>query len=144
MTEFEIILTREESNGICTIGNIKAGSISILSMEDPPHDIKIWGNTRIPEGRYEILLRKEGRFHEVYKDRYVFHKGMLHLQDVPGYEYILIHTGNGPKDTAGCILPGSHKVGNNWVDDSEKAYIALYGYCIAILDLGYKLFIKIQ
>ena len=28
-----------------------------------------------------------------------FHKGMLHVQDVPGFEYILIHTGNTDEHT---------------------------------------------
>lgn len=144
MNEFDIILTRGISNGVCTIGTIEAGGLQILSMEDPPQEKKIPGNTRIPAGRYELKLRKFGRFHEIYKERYPFHRGMLWLQDVPRFEDVLIHSGNHAGDTRGCILTGSRKVNENWVDDSEKALLALTGYTYCLFDLGYRVFINIK
>ena len=141
--EAELILTRGKGNEISTIGKLTIGSLHMLTIEDAQQKKKIYGITRIPAGRYEIILRKEGRFHDLYAQKYTFHRGMLWLQDVPEFEYILIHVGNNAGDSSGCILVGSHQVGDNWVDDSEKAYLALYGYCLCLLDLGYKLFIKI-
>jgi hypothetical protein len=54
---------------------------------------------------------------------------MLHVQDVPGFEYILIHIGNTDKDTAGCLLVGEQAVttkGDMRVNMSKIAYERLY------------------
>ena len=140
----EIILTRQSDNGTSTLGILDAGSLEIRTIEDSYHRFKIPGKTRIPAGRYEIKLREFGTKYEQYTERYPFHKGMLWLQDVPDFMDILIHIGNHAGDTSGCILTGSHKVNDDWVDDSEKAYLALYGYCLCLYDLGYKIFINIK
>ena len=59
--------------------------------------IKQPGKTAIPTGTYRLGIR----FSPSHK------KEVLFLQDVPGYEYILIHTGNTAADTEGCQLPGT-------------------------------------
>ena len=40
---------------------------------------------------------------------------MLHVLDVPNFEYILIHIGNTDDDTAGCLLVGQ-ECNNNRID----------------------------
>jgi hypothetical protein len=71
-------------------------------------DVKVKGETRIPAGRYQVTLRTEGGFHSKYSEKYgEMHKGMLWVRDVPGFEYILIHTGNTDEHTAGCLLVGN-------------------------------------
>ena len=63
--------------------------------------------TCIPEGEYEIKLRTVGGFNERYTKKYpTMHRGMLWLQDVPGFEYILIHQGNTDEHTSGCLIVG--------------------------------------
>lgn len=37
------------------------------TLEDEHRALKVKGETRIPEGRYEIKLRKEGGFHSRYE-----------------------------------------------------------------------------
>jgi hypothetical protein len=88
-----------------------------FTIEDEERTIKIKGETRIPDGRYKVVLRKEGGFNRRYGDKFGdFHKGMLWVKDVPGFEYILIHIGNDDDDTAGCLLLGKSA-------DSEKGFI---------------------
>jgi hypothetical protein len=81
---------------------------------------------------YSIELRKEGGFHEKYTKRYGgFHAGMLHIINVPGFEYILIHTGNTDEHTAGCLLVGDTQENNTIIKDgfvgkSGNAYKRIY------------------
>ena len=71
------------------------------TLEDEKREDKVMHETRIPAGTYKITLRKVGGYHGRYAKKYgSFHKGMLHgYRDVPGFEYILIHTGNTDEHT---------------------------------------------
>ena len=86
-----------------------AGRVICHSLEDEKRTVKVFGETRIPSGIYRIKLRTTGGHHARYQNKYPFHKGMLHLQDVPNFKYILIHIGN-DDDTAGCLLTGTGSV----------------------------------
>ena len=119
---------RESTLGLLFIN----GVFVCYTLEDEKRIKKVMGETRIPEGEYKILLRTEGGFHQRYLKRYgkQFHKGMLHVQDVPNFEFILIHTGNTDDHTAGCLLIGD-TVNNNSVTDgflgkSGDAYKRIY------------------
>jgi len=102
------------------------------TLEDERREEKIAGETRIPAGVYNILLRKEGGFHSRYTKKYGdMHKGMLHVQDVPNFKWILIHTGNTDEHTAGCLILGDSQENNILVEDgfigrSTQAYKRIY------------------
>ena len=57
---------------------------------------KVAGKTAIPTGRYRVVMS----YSKTYKRRMPF------LQNVPHFTGIMIHTGNSPDDTRGCILVG--------------------------------------
>ena len=98
--------------------------------------------TRIPSGTYNILLRKEGGFHARYTKKYgSMHKGMLHVQDVPNFQWILIHTGNTDEHTAGCLILGDSQENNILVKDgfigrSTQAYKRVYPIIASALESG--------
>jgi len=102
------------------------------TLEDERRALKIRGETRVPAGTYKIELRKEGGFHERYTKKYPgIHRGMLHVTDVPNFEYILIHTGNTDEHTAGCLLVGDSQENNQLLPDgfigkSVNAYKRIY------------------
>ena len=73
----------------------------------------------IPEGDYDIKTKTYGRFYEKYGHP------IVKLQDVPGRSEILIHKGNYPKDTLGCILLGD-SIGDDAVFNSSKTYDKYY------------------
>jgi len=104
------------------------------TLEDEYRDSKVRGETRVPAGVYKIQLRQEGGFHQRYSRKYgSMHKGMLHVTDVPGFEYILIHTGNTDEHTAGCLLVGDSQENNAIIKDgfvgkSTNAYKRIYPY----------------
>jgi|TARA_R100001463_G_scaffold49132_1_gene98731 hypothetical protein len=110
------------------------------TIEDEQRDVKVWGETRIPAGRYKLSLRKEGGFHTRYVAKYGdMHKGMIHVNDVPGFEFILWHTGNTDEHTAGCLIIGDSQESNlvkkdGFVGSSVVAYKKVYPYVAAAIE----------
>lgn len=97
------------------------------TLEDEYRENKVSGETRIPDGTYKITLRTVGGFHGRYQKKYgSMHKGMLWVRDVPGFEYILIHTGNTDEHTAGCLLVGNTSDKKGFIGSSVNAYKSVY------------------
>ena len=73
---------------------------------------KVPGKTAIPDGTYLLNLSRTSPRFSNYK-RYPWAKAwsgkMPMLCNVPGFNAILIHVGNTPNDTEGCILVGEAK-----------------------------------
>ena len=75
------------------------GKTECWTLEDKrrePGEPKVYGETAIPEGEYEIELAHSERFNRV----------MPYILDVPNFTGIMFHPGNTEWDTAGCILVG--------------------------------------
>ena len=113
-----------------------------FTIEDEARDTKVMGETRIPAGTYKLKLRKEGGFHGRYDKKYPgIHRGMLHVVDVPGFEYILIHTGNTDEHTAGCLIVGDSQENNlilrdGFVGKSVNAYKRIYPSIAKAIEQG--------
>ena len=117
------------------------------TIEDEQRDVKVWGETRIPAGTYQLELRTEGGFHNRYKSRYAFHKGMIWVKDVPGFEYILWHTGNTDEHTAGCLVLGNSQESNivkkdGFVGYSRDAYAFVYPRVAAAIKSGIRVSVE--
>ena len=118
------------------------GLFECYTLEDQYQAVKVMHETCIPEGTYDIKFRTVGGFHEKYKKRYGNeHYGMLHLQDVPNFTYILIHAGNTDESTSGCLIVGETQQDLDLSDDgfighSGVAYKKLYKKVAKELLLG--------
>ncbi len=107
------------------------------TLEDEYRENKVSGETRIPDGTYKITLRTVGGFHGRYGKKYgPMHKGMLWVRDVPGFEYILIHTGNTDEHTAGCLLVGNSSDIKGFIGSSVTAYKRVYPKIAAAIESG--------
>ena len=117
-------------------------------LEDQFNEPKVPGETRIPEGRYQIKLRTEGGMTQRYGDRFQFHRGMLWLQDVPDFEWIYIHVGNKDDHSEGCLLVGDGQVSNvterGMVTNSVAAYTRIYNQIVTALMSGEEVWIEID
>ena len=97
-----------------TIGRMYFADCKTDSLEDPVRELldingdgdfndegegKIYGQTAIPAGRYEIKMAMSKNFNRL----------MPYLQDVPGFSYVMIHAGQDERDTSGCILIGENQ-----------------------------------
>lgn len=81
--------------------------------------------TAIPTGRYKITLNIQSPKFKTY-NQYEFCKGYLpRLINVPGFDGVLIHIGNKPEDTDGCILVGKNKA-KGQVLESTTTFKELY------------------
>ena len=119
----------EATNGLLFID----GVFECYTLEDHYQKVKVMHETCIPEGTYQIKLRNEGGFSSRYLQKYgdEFHKGMLHIQDVPGFEWILVHQGNTDLHTSGCLILGDtqqdlDKSKRGFIGNSKDAYKKMY------------------
>lgn len=100
-------------------------------LEDTFKYDKVHGETRIPSGIYKLGLRKTGGVNAQYKDRYKEkHHGMIEIKNVPNFEHILIHCGNTPDHTKGCLIVGDtceqNITKNGYVGNSRGCYERIY------------------
>ena len=118
----------DATNGLLFIDGI----FECYTLEDQYQAVKVMHETCIPEGTYDIKFRKTGSFHSKYSDRYKnAHYGMLHIQDVPNFTYILIHTGNTDEHTSGCLIVGETQQDlevskDGFIGSSAVAYKKMY------------------
>lgn len=88
----------------------------------------------IPPGEYMVVKRQA---HELRKYNH------FHVKDVPGRDYILIHTGNYNKHTHGCILVGEgyKDINADGLPDLKNSTVTLK-MLYAIMPQKFKLTIK--
>lgn len=120
------------------------GEFECFTLEDEFRTKKVRGETRIPNGTYEVKLRNIGAFNSRYSKKFpAIHQGMLHVTDVPNFTHILIHIGNDDEDTAGCLLVGSTAdKDKGFIGASTKAYKDMYRKVVTALLDGEKVMIE--
>ena len=104
---------------------------------------KLYGETAIPTGTYKIDMNTVS---PKFKDRSwaKFCGGKLpRLIDVPGYSGVLIHVGNKPADTLGCILVGDNKI-KGQVINSTSTFQELYSLMLKAKVAGEEITVTIE
>ncbi len=116
METLELKLFRKFKQPTYTIGKLSHDQTSLCdTVEDVIRDLrdynhdgdfddkgegKVYGETAIPCGRYEIKLTYSPKLKRV----------LPILLDVPGYTGIRIHKGVNAKSSLGCIIVGENKI----------------------------------
>lgn len=108
------------------------GEFLCFILEDGYRPNKVMHQTRIPPGLYEIKPRRAGRFYEAYRKKYGC-KFVPHIDNVPGFTWILMHMGNRITDTSGCLITGTAAEIDRSTENffipagkSEPAFLAVY------------------
>ena len=142
----QITLKREHSGVNDTLGKLSINGLYYgYTLEDAKGKC-------IPTGRYEILLRTGGSgIHATYAAKYKDeHKGMLWLQEVPGFNYIYLQMGLDKADTQGCIILGNAVNSPDNADEKhivqggKAAYDAIYAPVTEYITRGGKVFISVE
>lgn len=133
--------TPDSSLSVLTI----AGEFVCFVLEDGYSAEKVYAQTRIPPGVYQVARRTEGGFYAQYKRKYG-HEFSIQIANVPNFEHILIHIGNTIGDTAGCLLVGYGVDFNGRfsVTRSTAAYLYLYNLVKAAFDRGENVEVEIS
>ena len=146
----QLTVKRFADDGDTTLGVLYInGVFECFTVEDEERAIKKSGETRVPNGTYDVAFRKEGSFHTKYSGKYPsIHQGMLCISNAPdwklennglSFQYILIHTGNTDEHTKGCLLVNDSVSGANFTGSSSvDAYKDFYPKVAAILEAGAK------
>lgn len=104
-----------------TLEDQDRGLTSQMSLEEIKAK-KVYWVTAIPTGTYSINMTTVS---PKFKDRAWAkpYKGILpRLENVKGYEGVLIHVGNKAEDTLGCILVGENKVKGQVINSTATFY----------------------
>jgi hypothetical protein len=120
----EIIVNRRKKTKQTTISDVLIdGVFFCYGLEDAdrglqqnePIDViktkKVFAQTAIPAGRYEVIVNFSNRFQQY----------MPLLLNVPGFEGVRIHPGNVATNTEGCLLLGQTE-GTDFIGNSRMAY----------------------
>ena len=111
-------VVRFQCGAVCTIGELMVnGEHECWTLEDVvrPDGQKVYGETAIPYGTYDVIVNFSTRFQ----------RDMPLLIGVPNFTGIRIHSGNTVSETHGCLLIGTGHTGNS-VTNSRVAFNKLF------------------
>lgn len=144
----ELTLKRIALKEEYTIGKLYVNGVyECDTLEDKVRDLtkekKVYGKTAIPSGQYNITLGVQSpRFST--KTAYQFCAGYLpRLLNVPNFDGVLIHIGNKPQDSEGCVLVGQNKI-KGQVINSTNTFRKLYTKLEVAWVAGEEIFITIE
>lgn len=137
----KITVERFASDSDATLSLISIdGRFECFGLEDEYRAEKVASETRIPAGTYRVGLRDAGGMTKRYAEKFPdLHRGMLHVLDVPGFEWIYFHIGNTDQHTAGCIIVGTGATAQpaeKRLLSSTDAYRRLYSKVVEAADKG--------
>ena len=99
----KLLLRRKFKGPKYTIGDLSIDGVFFCNViEDVvrPVGVKVYGETAIPFGTYQVVMRYSPKFKKV----------LPLLLDVPMFDGIRIHSGNTQSDSLGCLIVGENKV----------------------------------
>lgn len=152
----EIKVDRKWKKDTYTIGNLYInGRLFCNTLEDKDRGLKqtdslmsiqqrkVYGETAIPTGRYEVTMNIVSPKYSAikwYKD--LCGGKVPRLLNIPGFEGVLMHTGNTALDSYGCILVGKNTA-KGMITQSKDYFKKLYKEMKKAYDTGEKIYITI-
>ncbi len=145
-----IKILRYSDNGDSTLGlTLIDGKFFCYTLEDEEREIKIKGETRIPEGVYKLGIRQGlTPMTKKYQNRYDWFENHIENLHIPNFKYVYIHIGNYERDTAGCLLlgdaPNNNQIKKGKVGESTNAFKRFYEKIFPKLKAGEEILIEFK
>lgn len=154
--KMELLVERAWPKDTYTIGKFYVDGVRFgESMEDKDRgllqtmplstikELKVYGETAIPRGRYEVKMTLSQKF--ARKAWALPTNGLVpEICDVPGYSGIRIHPLNSAEDSLGCIGIGKNDR-KGWISQSTAYYRDLVdNHIVPAVKRGERIFITIK
>ena len=151
-----IVIDRKWKKDTYTIGNLYINGVLFSNtLEDKDRGLtssmtleeiskkKIYGQTAIPIGTYEVKMTYSNRLHSrVYAKKY---DGKLpELINVKGYEGVRIHPFNKAQETLGCLSVGKNNIKGAVTNATAYFYMLVDNYILPAIKRGEKITITIK
>lgn len=152
----EILIDRKWKKDTYTVGNVYVnGTFFSNSLEDKDRGLsytmsleqiaqrKVYGETAIPTGTYEIKMTYSSKFATRAWGR-KYQGKVPELLNVKGFSGVRVHPGNFARDTLGCILIGKNSIKGMVTQSASYYYKLLDSYIIPAVDRGEKITLTIK
>ena len=153
----EILVDRKYRKDSYTVGRLSIdGTFICNTMEDADRGLddgmpdwmirnkKIPNVTAIPTGRYEVdMSTVSPRFSQKQFYMDVCQGKLPRLNNVKGFDGVLIHTGNDETHSSGCLLVGLNKVKGK-LTDSKETFKKVYALMKEAHSRGEAIYITIE
>lgn len=151
-----IVIDRKWKKDTYTIGNLYINGVLFSNtLEDKDRGLtssmtleeiskkKIYGQTAIPTGTYEVKMTYSNRLHSrAYAKKY---DGKLpELINVKGYEGVRIHPFNKAQETLGCLSVGKNNIKGAVTNATAYFYMLVDNYILPAIKRGEKITITIK
>lgn len=149
MKTIHLLLDRIAKKPLYTVGKLYIDGVYFCdTLEDTVrvmHDLNGDGDTKDPgEGKvYGLTALAPGTYKVVMRYSPHFKRWLPWIQNVPSHDLALMHAGNTPKETLGCVLVGKNKVVGGLVE-SRKTENELIARLETFFEQGFEVFITIK
>ena len=151
-----IVIDRKWKKDTYTIGNLYINGVLFSNtLEDKDRGLtssmtleeiskkKIYGQTAIPSGTYEVKMTYSNRFHSrAWGKKY--NGKVPELRNIKGFGGVRIHPGNKAADTLGCILVGKNSIKGMVTNSQAYYYKLLDDYIVPAVKKGEKITLTIK
>lgn len=139
LTLFRFYASEKDTLGLLYVD----GVWKCVILEDEYREVKVPGETRIPAGKYKLILEYSPKFSVPEK----YGHQMLTIVGVPNFSGIRIHRGVSEAQTDGCPLVGLgfkfEPDGRASLIDTQRAYNILYAITAPRIERGEEAWIEI-
>lgn len=151
-----IVIDRKWKKDTYTIGNLYINGVLFSNtLEDKDRGLtssmtleeiskkKIYGQTAIPSGTYEVVMTYSNRFNSrAWGKKY--NGKVPELRNIKGFGGVRIHPGNKAADTLGCILVGKNSIKGMVTNSQAYYYKLLDNYIVPAVKKGEKITLTIK